>query len=161
MRSNLKSDSPRTAQRRLLLQILRETTGHITARELYLRALERDAGVSLATVYRTLRLFKEEGIVDEMRFADCTCRHYEASRPGKHHHMVCRHCGRVVDFESPTVDLLVAEIEEHSGFKVTGIDICLEGCCSECDEKEGEGSQQGAEDHEVQAERRTARKGRS
>jgi Fur family transcriptional regulator, ferric uptake regulator len=161
MRSNLKSRSPRTAQRRLLLQILRETPGHVTARELYLRALERDAGVSLATVYRTLRLFKEEGIVEEMRFADCTCRHYEASRPGKHHHMVCKDCGRVVDFESPTVDRLIAEIEERSGFKVTGIDICLEGRCSECIEKAAEGSRQVAAPEETQHGDRAVQRGMS
>lgn len=118
----------------------------MTARELYFRALEHDAGVSLATVYRTLRLFKEEGIVDEMRFADCTCRHYEASRPGKHHHIVCRHCGRVVEFESPMVDQFIAEIEQHSGFKVEGMEICLQGSCPECNKKEGESNRQVAVD---------------
>ena len=58
-------DKPDTRQRRLLLDILRNTRGHIDARQLYQRAIERDPHISLATVYRNLRLFKELEMIDD------------------------------------------------------------------------------------------------
>ena len=59
-------DKPDTRQRRLLLDILRNTRGHMNARQLYQSAIERDPHISLATVYRTLRLFKELELINEM-----------------------------------------------------------------------------------------------
>ena len=59
-------DKPDTRQRRLLLDILRNTRGHMNARQLYQSAIERDPHISLATVYRTLRLFKELELIDDM-----------------------------------------------------------------------------------------------
>jgi Fur family transcriptional regulator, ferric uptake regulator len=106
--------------------------------------MERDATVSLATVYRTLKLFREEGLIDEMRLGGCNCRQYERTDSTRHHHVVCRHCGRVVEFESPIVSQLVEEIERSSGFKVTGMEICLEGCCPECSKKEQTSNAQAA-----------------
>ena len=124
-----------TAQRKLLFQLLCEANGHLTARELYRRAMERDASVSLATVYRTLRLFKEEGIIDEMRFGGCTCSQYERAGTDRHHHMLCKECGRLLEFDTPSIARLVAEVEQGCGFKVTDARIALEGYCSECAEK--------------------------
>ncbi|MBN1856620.1 MAG: transcriptional repressor [Dehalococcoidia bacterium] len=142
MRISRKQTTPSTSQRRLLLRLLREESGHLTARELYSRATEHDAEVSLATVYRTLRLFKEEGLIDEMRFGGCTCRYYEATRPGNHYHMLCRQCGRVLEFDTPAVGELMAEVERSCGFKVTGVEICLEGYCPDCAQKEAGKSDQ-------------------
>jgi len=112
--------------------LLCEANGHLTARELYRRAMEQDATVSLATVYRTLRLFKEEGIIDEMRFCGCNCNQYERAGTARHHHMLCKQCGRVLEFDTPAIDRLVAEVERGCGFKVTGARVALEGYCSEC-----------------------------
>lgn len=125
-----------TAQRRLLFQLLCEANGHLTARELYQRAMAQDATVSLATVYRTLRLFKEEGIIDEMRFGGCTCSQYERTGTARHHHMHCKECGRVLEFDTPAIARLVAEAERGCGFKVTDARVALEGYCSECAAKQ-------------------------
>jgi Fur family transcriptional regulator, ferric uptake regulator len=100
--------------------------------------MERDATVSLATVYRTLRLFNEEGIIDEMRFGGCTCRQYEKTGSTKHHHMVCTQCGRVLEFDTPVISHLVAEVERECGFNVTDARIELEGCCRDCARKREE-----------------------
>ena len=66
-------ERPSTPQRRLLLDTLRGAKGHLDARELYRRALEKDPHISLATVYRNLRLFKELGLVDERRLDEVHC----------------------------------------------------------------------------------------
>jgi len=130
-----------TSQRRLLFQLICEANGHMTAKELYRRAMEHDATVSLATVYRTLRLFNEEGIIDEMRFGGCTCSQYERTGTARHHHMVCRQCGRVLEFDSPAVARLVAEVERGCGFKVTNARVDLEGYCSDCAAKQEEAAE--------------------
>ena len=64
---------PLTTQRRLLLELLRDAEGHIDAKELYRRASARDKSISQATVYRSLNLFKELGLVDQMRLGQVRC----------------------------------------------------------------------------------------
>ena len=122
---------PTTPQRRLLLDTLREAKGHVDARELYRRAVEKDPHISLATVYRNLRLFKELGLVDERRLDEVHC-YYEIKRVTEHYHMVCTACGRVMEFESSLVGDLVAEVQRNSGFDVIRAVLYLEGYCPEC-----------------------------
>lgn len=125
------NDRPLTAQRRLLLDILRETKGHLNARDLYQRAIQRDKNISLATVYRNLRLFEEVGLVDERRLDDIHC-YYELKQSNVHYHLVCSACGRVMEFESPMVGKLVDEVERNSDFHVSKAVLYLEGYCKKC-----------------------------
>jgi Fur family peroxide stress response transcriptional regulator len=125
------ADRPITAQRRLLLDILKEADGHLHVKELYRRAAERDREISLATVYRNLRLFKELGLVRETRLDDLRC-YYEINRPSDHYHLVCTACGQVIDFESPLVATLIADVERTCGFHAEKAVLHLEGRCSGC-----------------------------
>jgi len=125
------SDRPLTAQRRLLLDILREAKGHLDARELYQRATRKDQHISLATVYRNLRLFEEVGLVDERRLDNVHC-YYELKRSTEHYHLVCRVCGRVLEFESPMVSELVDEVQRNGDFYVSRAVLYMEGYCREC-----------------------------
>jgi len=127
-------DRPVTAQRRLLLDTLREAKGHLDAKELYRRAIERDPRISLATVYRNLRLFKELELVEEMHLDEARC-YYELRRSDQHYHLVCKACGRVTEFDSPVVDTLVEEVESNSDFEVTRAVLYLEGHCRACDDQ--------------------------
>ena len=124
-------ERPSTPQRRLLLDTLREAKGHLDARELYRRAVERDPHISLATVYRNLQLFKELGIVEERRLDEVHC-YYEIRGATEHYHRVCTACGRVMEFESFLVGDLVAEVQRNSDFEVTRAVLYLEGYCPEC-----------------------------
>ena len=126
---------PVTPQRRLLLSIMREAGKHLDAKELYRRAIERDPNISLATVYRTLRLFKQQGLIDESHLGQMRC-YYEMKRLGEHQHLVCRGCGQVVDFESPLIRNLVSEVQQKNNFSVTKIQLYLEGYCHKCKEEE-------------------------
>ncbi len=122
---------PVTAQRQLLLSILRETRGHLDAKELYRKAIQRDPHISLATVYRNLRLFKELGLVDERRLDEVHSL-YELRRPTEHYHMVCTSCGRVTEFTSPLIAELSSEVERSREFEVERAVLHLEGCCRKC-----------------------------
>jgi len=122
---------PATPQRRLLLDILRHTKGHLDARGLYRQAIEKDPRISLATVYRNLRLFKELGLVDEVHLDEARC-YYEIRRSADHYHLVCKSCGKVTEFESTVVANLIDEVQRNSDFNVTRAELHLEGYCQKC-----------------------------
>ena len=132
--SELTEVHPLTNQRRLLLDVLREADGHINAKELYRRASARDQSISPATVYRSLNLFKQLGLIDERRLGKVCC-YYEIKHSPEHQHLVCQGCGKVIEFESPLVRTLMDTIQEKYGFKATKVELYLEGCCQECEDK--------------------------
>ena len=88
----------------------------------------------MATVYRTLNLFKNTGIVDERRIGELHCV-YELRREGDHQHLVCKGCGRIFDIESPLLTTLLLDIQSRSGFQVTKINLNFEGYCNHCNDK--------------------------
>jgi Fur family ferric uptake transcriptional regulator len=123
-----------TSQRRLLLGLLGGARGHVDAKELYRRASARDESISPATVYRSLNLFKELGLVDEMRLGKMRCC-YEVRRSPGHQHLFCRGCGRVMEFQSPYFQKLIEAVRRKHGFTVTKAELCLEGYCPNCEAK--------------------------
>ena len=124
-----------TSQRRLLLELLRDAKGHIDAKELYRRASVKDDSIGQATVYRSLNLFKELGLVDEMRLGKIRC-YYEIKQSLEHQHLVCRGCGKVMEFQNPHFQKLIEAVRQEHGFKVTKAELYLEGYCPECEDKE-------------------------
>jgi Fur family ferric uptake transcriptional regulator len=124
-----------TTQRRLLLELLRDAEGHIDAKELYRRASARDESIGPATVYRSLNLFKELGLVDEMRLGKIRC-YYEIKQSTGHQHLVCQGCGKVIEFQNPHFQKLIKAVRREHGFKITKAELYLEGYCPECEEKE-------------------------
>ena len=129
---NKKSVRTWTSQRRLLLELLRDADGHLDAKELYRRASTRDESISPATVYRSLSLFKELGIIDERRLGKIRC-YYEIKQSLEHQHLRCQGCGKVIEFRSRLIRDLVVSIEKENGFKVTKADLYLEGFCPQCE----------------------------
>ena len=124
-----------TAQRRLLLELLRNTEGHIDAKELYQRARARDESIGPATVYRSLNLFKQLGLVDERKLGKvCCC--YELKKSSEHQHLVCQGCGRVIEFQDPYFQKLIKALQREYGFKITKAELCLEGYCEQCEQEE-------------------------
>ena len=125
--------TPVTPQRRLLLSIMREAGRHLDAKEVYRRASERDPNISLATVYRNLRVFEKQGLINERHLGQARC-YYEMKRSGEHQHLVCEACGQVIEFESPLIRKLVAEVQRKNNFSVTKVELYLEGHCHKCKE---------------------------
>ena len=124
-----------TTQRRLLLELMRDAEGHIDAKELYQRARAKDESIGWATVYRSLNLFKELGLVDEMRLGKMRC-FYEVKQSSEHQHLVCKGCGKVMEIQNPYFNKLVGAVRREHGFRVTKAELYLEGYCPECEDKE-------------------------
>ncbi len=120
-----------TSQRRLLLDLLRHSEGHLDADELYRLAKEKEPRLSLSTVYRSLHLFKELGLVEERRFTD-EHHHYEAKGKTEHHHLICLGCGKVIEFEHHLTAKMKDDVSRQSGFEIIDTEVYMEGYCESC-----------------------------
>jgi Fur family ferric uptake transcriptional regulator len=135
----LSSSSQRvTAQRALLLELLNQSGGHVDADELYRRARGKNSRISLSTVYRNLQLFKKLGLVEEHHF-DEEHHHYEVKSGGEHQHLLCAHCGKIVEFACPLSQKFSEDIGKKYDFEITGVEVRMTGLCSSCRTKEIEG----------------------
>ena len=135
MRSDIDTKLTRrsTEQRQLIQEILRQADGHLAADEIYQRARQRSPSISLSTVYRSLHVFKELGLVAEHQFGDR--RYYEPAPQAEHHHLVCLDCGRVFDFKCSSTTKLKSRIRKEEGFRVTDAEVRLAGYCPECQKR--------------------------
>jgi len=124
-----------TAQRALLLELLRQSGGHVDADELYRRARKKNSRISLSTVYRNLQLFKKLGLVEEHHF-DEEHHHYEVRSGTEHQHLLCISCGKVVEFACPVSWKLREDIGKQYDFDITGVEVRMTGLCSSCRNKE-------------------------
>ena len=92
-----------TPQRRLVLEILSETAEHLDADGIYARARARDEHISLATIYRSLALLKQVGLVTEHALGQ-DHGHFEPVKSTPHYHFTCQDCGVVIEFSSPKIE---------------------------------------------------------
>ena len=120
-----------TSQRQLLLKLLRQSPKHLSAKELYKLAIVKNESISLATVYRNLRLFRELDLIEERRLGHIYC-YYEMKESSDHQHLVCRSCDKVIEFTSPLIGQLLEELQHEHGFNVNKFELFLEGDCHQC-----------------------------
>ncbi|MEZ5694844.1 MAG: Fur family transcriptional regulator [Sphingomonadaceae bacterium] len=106
-----------TEQRRVIARVLSESDDHPDVEQLHRRAARIDSGISIATVYRTVRLFEEAGILDRHDFGDGRAR-YEASPEAHHDHMIDVETGKVIEFVDPELEALQKQIAEKLGFRL-------------------------------------------
>jgi len=104
-----------TEQRRIIARVLSEATDHPDVEEVYRRASDIDSQISIATVYRTVRLFEEAGILERHDFGDGRARYEE--RPEEHHdHLINLETGEVIEFRNDEVEALQERIARELGF---------------------------------------------
>lgn len=125
-----------TSQRRLILEVLRESDEHLDAEALYDWVKRCDPEISLATVYRTLAVLKEMGLVEEHRLGE-EHGHYEAVRDEPHYHFTCLGCGKVIEFDTPLAAQIRQELGEQEGVCITSTHLHLSGYCAQCKDKVG------------------------
>ena len=106
-----------TEQRRTIAKVLSESEDHPDVEQLYLRAAAIDPGISIATVYRTVRLFEDAGILDRHDFGDGRSR-YEAAPEAHHDHLIDVESGKVVEFVDPELEALQKQIAEKLGYRL-------------------------------------------
>ncbi|MEQ3745873.1 MAG: Fur family transcriptional regulator [Henriciella sp.] len=106
-----------TEQRRVIARILSIANDHPDAEELHRRANEVDKSISLATVYRTVKLFEEYGIIESHDFGDGRARYEEV--PDEHHdHLIDVKSGKVIEFQNAEIERLQEEIARNLGYKL-------------------------------------------
>ncbi len=106
-----------TDQRRVIARVLSESSDHPDVEKLHDRAVMVDPRISIATVYRTVRLFEEAGILDKHDFGDGRAR-YEAAPEAHHDHLIDVETGRVIEFVDPELEALQRQIAEKLGFRL-------------------------------------------
>ncbi len=115
-----------TGQRRVVARVLSDASDHPDVEELYRRAAERDSRISIATVYRTVRLFEEKGILERRDFGGGRAR-YEPSEHGHHHHLIDVETGKVIEFEDAEHEALMRTIARRLGFELVSLRLELFG----------------------------------
>ncbi|MCV2889241.1 Fur family transcriptional regulator [Ruegeria aquimaris] len=115
-----------TGQRRTIAQVLEESEDHPDVEELYARASRMDAGISIATVYRTVKLFEEAGILDRLEFGDGRARYEDAERD-HHDHLIDLNSGEVIEFCDPEIEALQERIAAKLGYRLKGHKLELYG----------------------------------
>ena len=121
-----------TEQRRLIIDTFFDVHEHITIDSLLKLVRAVDARVGYATVYRTMKLLSESGVVQEHKFGDGFTR-YELSDEDAHHdHLVCLECGKIIEFEEPQIEQLQDKIAKRHGFLVRAHKHEMYGVCSDC-----------------------------
>ena len=106
-----------TEQRRVIAKVLSESDDHPDVEMVHERANKIDPGISIATVYRTVRLFEEAGILDRHDFGDGRAR-YEAAPEAHHDHLIDVETGKVVEFVDPELEALQKQIAEKLGYRL-------------------------------------------
>lgn len=115
-----------TDQRRTIAAVLETATDHPDVEELYNRASAVDPNISLATVYRTVKLFEETGILEKHEFGDGRAR-YETSDREHHDHLIDMNSGEVIEFIDPDIEALQDKIAEKLGYRLMGHRLELYG----------------------------------
>ena len=106
-----------TEQRRIIARVLSESIDHPDVETVYQRASQIDAGIGLATVYRTLRLFEEANILERHDFGDGRAR-YEEVRDEHHDHLIDVQTGEVIEFTNEAIEALQRKVAEELGYRL-------------------------------------------
>ena len=115
-----------TGQRRVIADVLQTSTDHPDVEELYARASAIDSGISIATVYRTVKLFEETGILERHEFGDGRARYEDAERE-HHDHLIDMNSGEVIEFVDKEIEALQEKIAEKLGYELRGHRLELYG----------------------------------
>lgn len=121
-----------TKQRQIVVSQFLKMAKHVDAEDLYRKVRSEGHRIGLATVYRTLNLLKDTGLVDQHSFSDGRAV-FEISRPGDHHdHLVCVDCGRIDEFENNEIEELQNKIASERGYALSSHRLELYGKCTPC-----------------------------
>ena len=125
-----------TSQREAILQTLYENQDHFTSEHLYMLVKQKkpNLNIGIATVYRTLALLEENGLVSSISLG-MQGKKFEIANKPHHDHLICTNCGKIVEFENEQIEELQNLIAKENGFKLTDHLMQLYGICKECQNK--------------------------
>ena len=113
-----------TSQRKIIAEVLSNSTDHPDVEELYFRANKIDSKISLATIYRTLNLFEQYGLIKKLEIGEGKARYEEFKKANEHFHLVDIETGNIVEFKNKDLEKLKEKIARELGYKL--IDSKLE-----------------------------------
>ena len=116
-----------TGQRKVIAQVLSEAKDHPDVEMLYARAAKIDENISIATVYRTVKLFEEANIIEKHDFGDGRARYEEADDESHHDHLIDLRSGKVIEFTNEQIEKLQEEVAKKLGYQI--VDHRLELYC--------------------------------
>jgi Fur family transcriptional regulator, ferric uptake regulator len=135
IRDSLKQRGVRlTRQRQILLDLIDQSGQHLDAEQLYKLAREKDPKLNRVTVYRTLKLLKAGGLVDELDLMhhEGDQHYYETRLKQEHAHVICLRCGKIEEFFGDLLKKMREQIESHFGFEIVLARTEVGGYCSHC-----------------------------
>ncbi len=115
-----------TGQRVVIAEILEQAQDHPDVEQLHARAVARDASISIATVYRTVKLFEESGLLERLEFGDGRARYEDAERD-HHDHLIDLQSGEIIEFVDPEIEELQERIAKRLGYQLKGHRLELYG----------------------------------
>lgn len=122
-----------TKQREIILEtILERKNWHFTAEELFTAVRKKDRDIGMATIYRSLELFQNLEILHVLDFNDESRKYELHLKDTHHHHLICKGCGRLIEFKDQDINYFEAELEEKYNFKITEHRLRFYGYCEEC-----------------------------
>jgi len=119
-----------TPQRRVILDVIHEAHGHLTAEDIIEYVGSRVEGVDKSTIYRTLDLLEDLGCVYRNRVGDHYIYHH--AEGGHHHHVVCHACGKSIDLDDDVFEPVKSAVELKTGFRVGFSHVVMRGLCPDC-----------------------------
>ncbi|WP_038041273.1 Fur family transcriptional regulator [Thermodesulfobacterium hveragerdense] len=127
----------KTQAREAILNLLSQTEGHLTAEEIFWKLKEILPGIGLATVYRTLELLTQLGIIKKLEFQEGKARfEFIKQEERDHYHLICKVCGKIINYmpseEYQVLKDLTENIEKDFDFKVETLEIQAYGVCKDC-----------------------------
>ena len=126
-----------TRQRTLIIDTFFEARGHLSVEEVWSQVRSKNPRVSVATVYRTMKLLAESGLAQARNFGDGQTRYEPAVGKGHHDHLICTRCGTIVEFENDRIEAMQDAVARKHGFKVTSHKMELYGLCKSCQRELG------------------------
>ena len=129
----IRSKNLRHSEQRIqILEVFLKSEKHLTADELYRMVKKKNPSIGTATVYRTLKVLRESGLCRELKLDDGTTR-YEHLYGHKHHdHLVCTHCGSLVEVVDPEIEKMQIKLAKAHGFYIKSHKLEMYGICKRC-----------------------------
>jgi Fur family ferric uptake transcriptional regulator len=124
-----------TVQRGIILDTIEAIDGHIAVDDVYKRVHARFPEVNVSTIYRTMELLEQEGLVTHIHFHDGVAKWHRAEE-ARHQHLVCERCGAEIELDLDVVEPLSREIRERYGFAANLTHFAIIGVCRTCQERE-------------------------
>lgn len=132
-----------TTQRSSIYEVLSENNDkHLSPEDIYELIKDKNPKMGIATIYRTLQIFEEVGLVYKHNFDD-GCSRYEILEPESgevhlHHHLLCKKCGKIIEVKEDLMNSLEEMIEKQYNFEILNHEVMFTGICSQCRNKENE-----------------------